>query len=51
MQILDAKSISTEHLSKAFGWENAQQRDQHDMHEAMRVILDTLERALVGTPV
>lgn len=50
MQILDAHSISTEHLNKAFGWEKVEHLQQHDMHEAMRVILDTLERALEGTP-
>lgn len=49
MQMLDAHSISTEHLNKAFGWEKAEHIEQQDLHEAMRVLLDTLERALTGT--
>jgi hypothetical protein len=50
LQILDSHTISTEHLNKAFGWEKAEHLQQHDLHEAMRVILDTMERALTGTP-
>lgn len=50
MQMLDCKAVSTEHLNKAFGWEKTEHLNQQDLHEAMRVILDTLERALVRTP-
>jgi len=42
MQMLDCKAVSTEHLNKAFGWEKLEHLNQQDLHEAMRVILDTL---------
>ena len=49
MAIKDARSLTTEYLKDAFGWEGSEHVQQHDIEEAMKIIFDTFERALHGT--
>ena len=45
------KATKTEDLTKAFGWENNEGRDQHDSQEFIRILLfDVLENILFNTP-
>ena len=45
----DENAISTEYLNDAFGWEGKEHVVQHDIGEAMKIIFDTLQRALSQT--
>ncbi|KRW99447.1 hypothetical protein PPERSA_07932 [Pseudocohnilembus persalinus] len=49
MESLDVRAVSTEELTKSFGWQDNQALEQQDIQEALRVIFDALERALEGT--
>ena len=49
MQLSDIRATSTEELTKAFGWENNEQMQQHDVHELNRILFDALEQSLQGT--
>ena len=49
MQASDIRATSTEELTKAFGWENNEQMQQHDVHELNRILFDALEQSLAGT--
>lgn len=46
---LDERAISTENLTKSFGWTGVEVVVQHDAQELSRVFFDCLERALIGT--
>jgi hypothetical protein len=46
---VDQKAISTEDLTKAFGWEGSEARVQHDVHELNRILFDGIEFYLKGT--
>ena len=50
MSLCNQKAVGTEYINKAFKWEGAQHTEQQDIQEAMRVIFDTIQRALFGTP-
>ena len=45
----DIRAVGTQYLNSAMGWEGKEHMEQQDIQEAMRVIFDTFERALVGT--
>jgi hypothetical protein len=49
MSVSDTKAVGTEYLKKSFGWEGAEHLEQQDIQEAMRIIFDVMQRALVGT--
>eukprot|EP01017_Pseudomicrothorax_dubius_P013584 TRINITY_DN16043_c0_g1_i1.p1 TRINITY_DN16043_c0_g1~~TRINITY_DN16043_c0_g1_i1.p1 ORF type:complete len:115 (+),score=24.52 TRINITY_DN16043_c0_g1_i1:43-345(+) len=49
MQGLDVRSVSSEQLTKSFGWEGKQEMQQQDVQEAYRYAFP-LERALSDTP-
>jgi len=49
MQESDIRATSTEELTKAFGWENNEAMQQHDVHELNRILFDALEQSLAGT--
>ena len=49
MQANDIRATTTEELTKAFGWENNEQMQQHDVHELNRILFDALEQSLAGT--
>ena len=40
----------TEELTKAFGWQNNEAMNQHDVHELNRILFEALESSLIGTP-
>lgn len=44
------KSVGTKELTKAFGWDARDAFTQHDVQELNRVLCDTLERKMKGTP-
>lgn len=48
-QAVDQKAISTEDLTRAFGWEGSEARVQHDVHELNRILFDGIEYYLKGT--
>mmetsp|Transcript_25454 Transcript_25454/g.35239 ORF Transcript_25454/g.35239 Transcript_25454/m.35239 type:complete len:1039 (-) Transcript_25454:237-3353(-) len=43
--------VSTKELTKSFGWDTADSFSQHDVTEFNRVLIDTLETKMKGTPV
>ena len=43
------RAASTQDLTKAFGWENNEAMQQHDVHELNRILFDALEQSLSGT--
>ena len=45
----DVNAVGTDYLNSAFGWDEQDHLNQHDIQEAMRIIFDTIERALFGT--
>ncbi len=47
--MLDSGAVPTAQLLKAFGWTSNEQNDQHDIQEAMRIIMDFLHQVLAGT--
>ena len=49
MSACDQRAVGTDYINKAFKWEGAQHTEQQDMQEAMRVIFDTITRALYQT--
>jgi ubiquitin C-terminal hydrolase len=49
MSLSDVRAVGTDYLNEAFGWKGAQHMEQQDIQEAMRIIFDTMERALFGT--
>jgi hypothetical protein len=50
LQESKSRQTTTEGLTKSFGWDNADVRDQQDVHELNRVLFDAIETALEGTP-
>ena len=50
MSLRDTYAVETDYLNKAFGWEGKEHVEQQDMTEAMKIIFDTMERALFATP-
>lgn len=49
MSLSDVRAVGTDYLNEAFGWKGAQHMEQQDIQEAMRIIFDTIERALFAT--
>lgn len=49
MSLRDVNSVGTDYLNKAFGWEGKEHVEQQDMTEAMKIIFNTIERALINT--
>lgn len=50
MQFLkDEYAISTEALTKSFGWEGSEAYSQQDVQELCRVLFDSLEENFVGS--
>ncbi|KAL4475202.1 hypothetical protein ABPG72_018859 [Tetrahymena utriculariae] len=49
MQELNISHMSTEDVTKSFGWDSNEALQQQDIQEAIRVIFDGLEKALKGT--
>eukprot|EP00644_Phytophthora_capsici_P011176 jgi/Phyca11/545551/estExt2_Genewise1Plus.C_PHYCAscaffold_180225 len=49
LQLTTQTSISTEALTKSFGWTGADVFQQHDVQELCRVLLDALEKTFKGT--
>ncbi|KEG15440.1 ubiquitin hydrolase [Trypanosoma grayi] len=43
-------SVSTNELTEAFGWENNEEWIQHDVHEMLQKLLDSLETVCKNTP-
>ncbi|CAD8204134.1 unnamed protein product [Paramecium pentaurelia] len=50
MQSLQSKATSTEALTSSFGWNDGQQMLQQDVSDANKVLFETLDRSLYGTP-
>lgn len=50
MSLKNTNSLGTSYLTEAFGWEGTEHIVQHDIEEAMKVIMDFFERALEKTP-
>ena len=50
MRFLDTQSQSTEFLREIFGWKGTEQSDQHDMQEAMKMILFLIQDSLKSLP-
>jgi len=36
--LLDVMAVSTQHLTCSFGWDNHEERDQHDVQELNRIL-------------
>lgn len=50
LQEQDSRAVSTEDLTKSFGWgANNEQQQQHDVQELNRLFFDLIERALKDT--
>ena len=49
LAFIDEHAISTQNLTKSFGWTGEEVIVQHDVQELSRVFFDCLERALQGT--
>jgi ubiquitin C-terminal hydrolase len=50
LQTADTRAWSTQDLTKSFGWSDNNGREQQDIHELNRVLVDAIEQALSGTP-
>ncbi|CAD8105182.1 unnamed protein product [Paramecium primaurelia] len=50
LQSLQSKATSTEALTSSFGWNDGQQMWQQDVSDANKVLFETLDRSLYGTP-
>lgn len=48
-QAVDQKAISTEDLTRVFGWDGSEARVQHDVHELNRILFESVEFYLKGT--
>jgi hypothetical protein len=49
MQANNIRATSTEMLTNAFGWQNNEQDQQHDILEMSRILFEALEQSLSGT--
>ena len=49
MQVNNIRGTSTELLTQAFGLQNNEAGQQHDVHELNRILFDALEQSLTGT--
>eukprot|EP01117_Protostelium_nocturnum_P014334 TRINITY_DN5452_c0_g1_i3.p1 TRINITY_DN5452_c0_g1~~TRINITY_DN5452_c0_g1_i3.p1 ORF type:complete len:1042 (-),score=382.12 TRINITY_DN5452_c0_g1_i3:49-3174(-) len=49
MHQVDTSFVTTESLTKSFGWENNQVYEQHDVNELNRILFDAIERSLQDT--
>ncbi|EGG16186.1 peptidase C19 family protein [Cavenderia fasciculata] len=47
----DVSSISTENLTRSFGWDSGQVVQQQDIHELNRILFDAVEHSLKGTTI
>jgi uncharacterized UBP type Zn finger protein len=50
MKYLDTQNQTTEFINTAFGWDKKEVLHQHDIQEAMRVILEYVENCFLGKP-
>lgn len=50
LQLSTDRAISTKALTDSFGWSGSDAFQQHDVQELARVLFDTLEKSLAGTP-
>ncbi|CAD8211707.1 unnamed protein product [Paramecium octaurelia] len=50
LQSLQSKETSTLALTSSFGWNDGQQMYQQDVSDANKVLFETLDRSLYGTP-
>ncbi|CAK64552.1 unnamed protein product (macronuclear) [Paramecium tetraurelia] len=50
LQSLQSKATSTLALTSSFGWNDGQQMQQQDVSDANKVLFETLDRSLYGTP-
>lgn len=50
MARMDQASVSTEELTKSFGWSAGDAVVQHDVQELNRIFFDAIEKSLAGTP-
>ncbi|KAH3767449.1 peptidase C19 family protein [Pelomyxa schiedti] len=50
LQEVDQIAVSTNPLTKSFGWENSEASQQQDVHELNRLLFEVIEESLVGTP-
>jgi len=49
LQANDIRATATVALAEAFGWENNEALQQHDVAELTRVLVEALEQSLLGT--
>ncbi|PRP86442.1 hypothetical protein PROFUN_05361 [Planoprotostelium fungivorum] len=49
LQLADTNQVTTESLTKSFGWTGSEVYDQHDVHELNRLLFDAIERSLQRT--
>jgi hypothetical protein len=49
LQLIDEYAVSTQDLTKSFGWKGNDVGVQHDITELNRVLFDALHRSLAGT--
>ncbi|CDW84271.1 ubiquitin carboxyl-terminal hydrolase 40 [Stylonychia lemnae] len=49
LQEEDSRAITTQELTKAFGWDNNEELQQQDVQELNRVLFDIVERSLKDT--
>jgi ubiquitin carboxyl-terminal hydrolase 7 len=45
-----AEAVSTLELTRSFGWNSLEAFTQHDVTELQSILLDGLEKQMVGTP-
>lgn len=50
MQEMNTRSVTTEPITSAFGWEQSENSQQQDVQELNRLLFDLIERALKDTP-
>ena len=50
MQCGDTRAVSTELLTKSFGWKDNAGQQQQDIHELNRILFEGIEKALSKTP-
>jgi hypothetical protein len=49
MNLLDSQNQTTDQMNEVFGWKDSEMLNQHDIQEAIRIILNYIENSLKGT--
>lgn len=49
LRAADTSCVTTENLTKSFGWKGNEVYDQHDVHELNRILFDAIEKSLERT--